>query len=370
MEMGKAKINQSRILGYILDSGEVSKAQIAKELNLSMPTVLQTIKTLSEHDVIKEVGVYESTGGRKAKAIAVNEEYRYAIGLDITKNHIEIVLINMCSQVIKSVRKKKVFQNSIEYCKSVSEEVEDFIEESEVIKEKILGVGISLPGIINYEERILIKSHALELENISLKNLENAMNYPVYFENDANAALLAEKMIENDSVMYLSLSDTVGGAVCLEGKLFRGNKQRAGEFGHMILFPEGRRCYCGKKGCVDAYCSALLLKTEEDMSLEQFMEGVKNKDSECVRIWNEYINHLALVIVNLRMALDIDVILGGYVGHFLKNYMVELETKISEENIFDNDVSFLRSCIFRREVSAVGVAKYFIKKYVNEVQFV
>lgn len=358
--------NQAKILRYILDKGETSKAQIAKDLNLSMPTVLQAIKVLSEQGVIQETGVYESTGGRKAKAIAVCPDTKYAVGLDITKHHIGLVLINMNGQVVNSLRKRKVFSHSIEYCNEISLEIQEFLKNCKIDMSKILGVGISFPGIVDNEHKVLKKSHALQLENASLRNLEGAIAFPVYFENDANAALMAEKAIVNDNVLYLSLSDTVGGAVCIDGKLFRGDSQRAGEFGHMSLYFDGRRCYCGKRGCVDAYCSALVLRTNEDMTLEQFMEQVKKQDAECCRIWDEYLQNLALVITNLRMAMDVDIILGGYVGHYLKDYMVQLGSKILERNIFDTDISYLRNCTLQKEVSAVGAARYFIDRYVYE----
>lgn len=366
--MKKVNGNQSKILKYILDAGETAKAQIAQDLNLSMPTVLQITKTLQEEGLIKEVGTYESTGGRKAKALAVCENLRYAIGLDITRRHISLVLIDMVGNVVKSTYKRKLFTGDLAYCIDIKNEIDDFLKGTEIEPSKILGVGVSLPGIVDDANRMLLKSHALEMENRSLRDLENAIEYPAYFENDANAALMAEKTEENDSVIYLSLSNTVGGAMCIDGKLFRGNALRAGEIGHVALYPEGKTCYCGKKGCVDAYCSALVLRLDEDQTLEQFMEMVSAGDEKCVQIWDSYLEHLALTVANLRVLFDVDIILGGYVGHYLKDYMLELRTKISKISIFDSDVSYLRNCIFEKEVSAVGVAKHFIYKFVDELK--
>lgn len=364
--MKKEIANKSKVLRYILDKGETSKAQIAKDMNLSMPTVLQAIKSLEEQKIICEAGVYESTGGRKAKAISVCGKFAYSVGIDITKNHIALAVLDMKEQVVYSTRKRKKFEYSMDYCNDIANEIRNILMQEQINPQKVLGVGVSIPGIINYEDSILIKSHALQLENISLKNLENAIGYPVYFENDANAALMAEKEIANDKVLYLSLSNTVGGAVCLDGQLFRGRSSRAGEFGHMTLYPDGRKCYCGKKGCVDAYCSALLLRTREDMTLHQFMEQVKKKDEECCRIWDKYLDDLALVIMNLQMVMDVDIIIGGYVGKYLKEYMIEFGEKVERENIFGGDVNYLHNCTFQDEVSAVGVARYFIDKYIEE----
>ena len=359
--------NQSRILRFILDKGETSKAQIAHDLKLSMPTVLQNLKILSEAGIVKEVGLYESTGGRKAKAISVCGELKYSIGLDITKKHIGLVLLDMKGQVINNKRKRIDFENTIVYCQRLSDEIYGFIEESGISQEKVLGVGVSIPGIVDHENRMIIKSHILNIENSSLRNIENAIDFPVYFENDANAALMAERTSENDSVVYLSLSNSVGGAICIKGHMFRGNSQKAGEVGHVILHADGKKCYCGKKGCVDSYLSALNLRTREDMSLEEFMTAVNQGDKESLKIWDNYLDELALTISNIRVMFDTDIILGGYVGHYMKDFTVELGTKISAISIFDSDISYLRNCIYKQEVSAVGAATYFIDKFVNEL---
>ena len=236
---------KSKIVNYIINRESTSKVEISKELNLSMPTVLSNVKDLLEKGIIIETGEYESTGGRKAKSIGINPSYRYAMGIVITANH-----LGMADYAAKFL---------------------DHMNDAEQ-KEKLLGVGISIPGIINQEQKLVIKSHALKLENYSLSFLEQAFSVPVYFSNDANAAMMAEDMNIYQNAIYLSLNQTLGGAFCIGGNLFSGENQKAGEFGHMILVPQGRKCYCGKSGCADAYCAAGALVGESKDSVEQFMQ--------------------------------------------------------------------------------------------------
>ncbi len=110
--------------------------------------------------------------------------------------------------------------------------------------------------------------------------LEQAFSVPVYFSNDANAAMMAEDMNIYQNAIYLSLNQTLGGAFCIGGNLFSGENQKAGEFGHMILVPvsQGRKCYCGKSGCADTYCAAGALVGESKDSVEQFMQLLQNND--------------------------------------------------------------------------------------------
>ena len=176
----------------MLNNHVTSKAGIAKELNLSMPTVLANVNDLLEKRVLEETGEYASTGGRKAKSIGINKSYCHAMGILITANHIEMVLVNLGDEIIKKDRIRLKFTAELSYCTEVAQKVKTFLE-GELAKDTLLGIGVAIPGIIDQKERIVLKSHALGIENYSLRFLEQALEIPVYFENDANAAMLAEK---------------------------------------------------------------------------------------------------------------------------------------------------------------------------------
>ena len=347
----KKTITRSRILNYVINNQITSKAEVSKNLNLSMPTVLSNINDLIAKGIIIETGEYESTGGRKAKSIGINPSYRYSVGIVITANHVGIVLVNLKYEIVKFRRVRMKFSPDASYCQDLSVLTSEFLKDTEY-QDRILGIGISIPGIISQKAHLLIKSHALQLENYSLSFLEQAFDLPVYFENDANAAMMAEDMNRYKNAIYLSLNNTLGGAFCIGGKLFQGENQKAGEFGHMILVPGGRKCYCGKKGCADAYCAASAL-TDEINSLETFMEQLKSGDEAAEEKWSEYLDMLAVLISNLRMAYDMDIILGGEVGGYLAEHMLPLGEKVMEYNGFDHDIRYLRNCSYKREASAV-----------------
>lgn len=362
----KKTITRSRILNYVINNQITSKAEVSKNLNLSMPTVLSNINDLIAKGIIIETGEYESTGGRKAKSIGINPSYRYSVGIVITANHVGIVLVNLKYEIMKFRRVRMKFSPDASYCQDLSVLTSEFLKDTEY-QDRILGIGISIPGIISQKAHLLIKSHALQLENYSLSFLEQAFDLPVYFENDANAAMMAEDMNRYKNAIYLSLNNTLGGAFCIGGKLFQGENQKAGEFGHMILVPGGRKCYCGKKGCADAYCAASAL-TDEINSLETFMEQLKSGDEAAEEKWSEYLDMLAVLISNLRMAYDMDIILGGEVGGYLAEHMLPLGEKVMEYNGFDHDIRYLRNCSYKREASAVGAAKHFLQDFIKNIE--
>ena len=331
-----------------------------------MPTVLQNVKELAEAGLVVETGKYESTGGRKASALSVVGDFRVAVGIDITANHVSCVLIDLCGTLLAEERVKLPFDNSLDYFEQVAGQLEKFLRENVSDRNKILGVGVSLPGIIDKQNEMLIRSHVLKQDHMSLRQLSQLISYPVSYENDANCALTAEiRYIDSDTI-YLSLSNSVGGAIYLGGRLCEGDNHRSAEFGHIIMKVGGRKCYCGKRGCVDAYCSASVLLKYAD-SLEKFFEGLQNGDEQKQKVFDEYLDDLAVAVTNLRMAFDCDVMLGGYVGGYLKRYMPKLRRKAAEYNMFASDTLYMKNCTYEKEASAVGAAMQFIYRYFDSL---
>lgn len=366
--MDKRKANLVKVAKFILHRRSTSKPEIAATLGLSMPTVLQNVKELLDRGIIIESGEYESTGGRKAKALSVNAGLKYAVGIDITANHISYVMIDLTGELVEKERIRAVFENSLEYNEKVHQGFQKFVEKAGIESKRILGVGISLPGIIDKEHENLIISHILRLKDVSLKNLSHLFDYEVCYENDANSAAMAEMYRLEKNAVYLSLSNSVGGSFYIHNGIYEGDDYRSSEFGHMIIVPGGRQCYCGKKGCVDAYCSAQVLAEKTGDNLEQFFEGLESGDENLKQVWDEYLEYLAVTVTNLRMAYDCDIILGGYVGGYLEKYMAELSKRVIKYNGFENDTTYLKTCSFQKEVSAVGIAMSFVEKYFESLE--
>jgi predicted NBD/HSP70 family sugar kinase len=362
------KANKNRIFRYICQKERISKPEIAAALGFSVPTVLQLVNKLEEENLVFEVGECDSKGGRKAKAVGPNWDAAFAIGLDITKNHIGIVYTNLSKQVLEHVRIYKTFTDTEEYFKEVTDTLKNFIKEHHIPEDKIVGVGISIPGIVDGDNNRIEQSHVLNLHNVSCERFGKYIPYPSILINDANAAGRTEIDSERrkNNIVYLSLSNSVGGSVIME-KIYNGNNWRSGEFGHMILDVNGGTCYCGKKGCFDVCCSALRLADMADGKLEKFFEGLKEGNEEYKRVWERYLSYLAIMVENLHMAFDCDIILGGYVGSFMEPYMKEFQVRIAKSNIFGDTGKYVKLCKYQYEAAALGAALFFIEKYMKVI---
>lgn len=361
--------NRNRIFRYICRTGRTSNPAIAYSLKMSLPTVLQNTRELQKIGVLYDAGELDSTGGRKAKTVDVVADYRLSIGIDITRNHLVMVLTNLVGANLDRERYYVPFRDEEAYYLKMKALLEKFVERNHLKEEQILGVGVSVPGIVDVRTNRIDRSHVLELSDFPLERIAGYIPYKTWFLNDANAGAFAEGFHapDADHFFYLSLNNTVGGAFCDRKRLLEGDHNRCGEVGHMILIPDGQRCYCGQKGCSDYYCSALRLAELEDGSLELFFEKLKEGGEKEAARWKEYVRTAALLIHNIHMTLDYDIIIGGYVGSAMGGYIEDIRREVTELDLFGQDASYIRPCVFKISESAFGAALYEVENFIRQI---
>lgn len=371
------KLNRNTVFRYMNELKQTNMADISAALSISGPTVLTIINDLKQSGLVREVGEYRSTGGRKAKAFATVKDAKYAIGVDITKHHVGITYTNLSRKTQSYERIRKVFCNTEEYFVELGELVRDYVKRHAIPEKRIEGMGISVPGIVDTHRNVISRSHVLNIKDVPFEECLKHMPYPCVIVNDANAAAIAEchDIEKKGGVVYLALSNSVGGAVVFDAELkqsvgdhlYMGDNWRSGEFGHIIIHPNGKTCYCGKKGCLDAYCSAYNLADTADGRLETFFEKLQEGSERHKDTWKEYMSNLAIAVENIRVCFDCDIILGGYVGGFMEPYLQEFVELLSSSDIFDSDRKYVRAGRYKKEASALGAAIYRIDRYIAEI---
>lgn len=363
------KQNRNRVFRYICRNGTVSNPDISYEMNMSLPTVTQITKELIEKGLVEEKGELKSTGGRRAKALSAAVNVKQAVGLDITKNHISLVLTNLAGEILKYERIYQPFASEDAYYHKVSKKLEDFLEESGGEREKLLGIGISFPAIIDLDREMITSSHVLGLKIVPFESVSRFFSYPCFFLNDANAGAYAEGIRPEgvERFFYLSLSNTVGGAIFSRNELIQGNHFRCGEVGHMTVVADGEVCYCGKRGCLDVYCSASHLSDAADGKLETFFAALEKGEEKAVRIWDKYTSYLAIAVNNIHMVLDCDIVLGGYVGNYAEAYIQDIWNKVLERNTFAESIPFVKACRHTVGAAALGAALKVTEDFVRQI---
>jgi predicted NBD/HSP70 family sugar kinase len=359
---------RARVYRLVYQYGCISKSEIASQLGISLPTAIQNVKLLLRQGLLEEGEPLESTGGRKALAVNFRKNARFAIGTDITRNHVSIVLINLAGEIIAINRIEKPFNNTAVYYQELVCLIKQLAAVSGVRKEDILGAGYSVPGVLTADGQMIIHSHVLEVSALQCSAVSRGLPYPAVMCNDANAAGIAEMWIHRDltNAVYLSLSDTVGGAILLHGELYLGENQRGGEFGHATLIHDGLPCYCGQKGCVDAYCSALTLSRHTGGDLARFFEELKAGNKKLVAVWEQYKAYLAAILNNLIVSFDCKIVLGGYLGEYLEEYIDELRAAVAKRTTFSGTEDYITACTYKKEAAAVGAALLYTRPFIKD----
>ena len=378
------KRNRSRVFRRMLQSpGRVSMQEIADALSLSKPTVLQLLRELLEQGLVVEDGEFASIGGRKAKAFLPQKDARYALGIDLTQNHVSMVMTDLSCEVLSHVLFRHPFSIEEDYRGMLTQEVEAFLAKVGCPRDQILGIGLAFPAIIDMKENRVTISNALGVKGVVPGDLLSLTEYPVQLINDANAAAAAEYIGTNATrdLCYLNLSNTVGGALIFPGipsnsweatenpydHMFFGPRWHSAEVGHLVIHPGGKRCYCGKPGCADAYLSATRLSDPYGGVLDAFFKDLSAGVSSANKLWDAYLDDLAILVDNVWMLCDCEVVIGGYVGNYMTPWIDGLKERLAQKDIFGEKGSFIRPCTFHREAAALGAASWMVESFLSSL---
>jgi predicted NBD/HSP70 family sugar kinase len=361
--------NRSNIYHLLRKHDGLSRQDIVNALQLSLPTVAQNLLELKQDGLVAESGFIGNTGGRSAKVFSTVSDAGISIGVDITRNHITTVAIDLNGTVVTKTRNRVAFERSESYYRRLGEIVEETVSAGNLDREKVLGVGIGVPGLITADHQTVFYGEILNVTGAKCDEFAQFIDLPVALFNDANAAAFAEMWTNPDisSAFYVMLSNNVGGAIYNNHRQFCGENMRAGEVGHVIIVPDGLQCYCGQRGCVDAYCAATVLSNTTNGSLKLFFEKLRNGDKSADLLWYEYLRHLAKAIINVRMLFDLPVIIGGYVGEYIDDYLPDLRAFIAGKNSFEDNADYILPCRYKIESIATGAALYYIDEFLNKI---
>lgn len=361
------RLNKSRVYAYIYQHKQTSKQELSTELNLSLPTVSQNLKDLLSCGLIEKGGLFESESGRRPQIIQCCSDAKIAIGVDVLKETMKITAVNLFGAIIQTASFDIQYQNNEGYYLKFKELVYGFIDSLPHEKERILGIGIATQGIVSDDGASIIYGKIMNNSGLSLQAFSKHLDYPCYLIHDAEAAASAELWFNPNisDAVYLGLNRNIGGAVIIDRKLHRSRFSQCGSIEHVSINPKGRLCHCGRKGCLEAYCSGANLEKKAGMPLEEFFEGLRRKEPELQRVWKQYLRSLAVFIDNIRFIISGVIILDGWVA----SYFTQEDYEMIENAIQKSEFTELRlipgSC--KGNASALGAALYYIDDFLKSI---
>ncbi|MDD3340244.1 MAG: ROK family protein [Lachnospiraceae bacterium] len=362
--------NRKRIYDFIRNNGSVSKQDIVYGLQLSLPTVTQNLQYFTKQGLIHTNKKIKNTGGRDATAYTYIPDVKVAVGVDITGHHIKCVVVDLCGKVLHVISKRRVFARNDAYFKCVGSIVDEVLEEAGISEDRVLGVGIAVPGLVSDDGEEVTYGITLNFSGEKRSNFAKYISLPNRLYHDSHAAGYAEvwSRPEIKDAFYLNLGNSVGGSILIDNKVFVGNTHKSGEIGHLTIVPDGEVCYCGQRGCFETCCNALLLSNYGDGNLGTFFKLLDDNDEGAKKIWDQYLEYLSIAIKDIRMLFDTEIIVGGYVGAYMENRMEKLEELVDAKNLFHDHASeFLFPCNYKIEAIAAGAAIMYVDTYINNI---
>ena len=366
--------NRKTIYRFIKDRGFVSKQDIVVGLGLSLPTVTQNLQYLEEQGLIDSSMKISNTGGRHATAYSCIKEAKIALGVYLTANHISVVAVDLQGNILSILKEQITFNLDDEaYLKKLGKMVVDLKQSVLGSKGEPLGVGLAVPGLVSEDGETVIYGYTFDFTGKTKTEIAKYIPFKTQMFHDSFVAGYAEVWVakEVQNAFHMSLNYSVGGVVITKRKIYAGNSEKSGEIGHMTIIPEGgKQCYCGQYGCYDTLGHAGNLDVHTGGNLELFFNLLRGGDAHIKQIWDEYLNHLAIAINNIRVLFDCDIILGGYVGTYIEEYMDDIRQRVNHRNPFsetDHAKDYLLPCKYKQEATAAGAAIVVVSEFLDHI---
>ena len=253
---------------------------------------------------------------------------KFIVGIDLGGTNLKCALLDSNLKIeAKNSFDTKSFDNKERITQGIADSINSFIFKQGLNRSAILGVGIGLPGPVDtFGGVVHFLPNIPGWKEVNIKNnIERKTKLPVFIDNDAKLMSLAESKAGAaagyNNVLCLTLGTGVGGGLIINGSLYRGKDNAAGEFGHLPINEKGPLCGCGSWACLEAYIgnNAIIKEAVKifgpEISLEKISRLAKKNNAKAVKFWNEVGKKLGVALSGVINLLNLDaVVIGGGVS--------------------------------------------------------
>jgi glucokinase-like ROK family protein len=250
-------VNQMRVLHLLRTQGARSRADIARQTNLTKATASRIISELVARNLVREVGMGSLSRGRRPILYEFNTSSALALGVEVRQNEFQAVVTELDATPLRSY----VVPLSDTRVATVLDALEGLVANvHRDFDNRLVGIGLGIPGIYDDQRHAVVLAEHLEWENVELASLIRArIPLDVCIVNRGNAAALGERWYGagrgRDNLVFINVGSGIKAGLIVRGELYLGANGSAGEIGHMTVVPDGPVCVCGKRGCLEALAS-------------------------------------------------------------------------------------------------------------------
>jgi N-acetylglucosamine repressor len=250
-----------KIIKFLYIKGAQSNADICERFNISSPTSIGLLNELITEGYVEKQGRGHSIGGRKPDLYGLQDNSLFVLGIEMGQYNTRMAIFNNRNEPVTEIQTFPIrISQDLAILDDLYECVMNLILASGINSNKLLGIGISMPGLVALKEGrnytyLLTPEGSASLQQL----LESRFKKPVFLQNDVKAATLAEYRFglarQRRDVLVISMDWGIGIGMIMDGKLRTGTSGFAGEFGHIPMVEDGVLCYCGKRGCLETVAS-------------------------------------------------------------------------------------------------------------------
>lgn len=283
----KKYLQKVRLVKLLHTEGAKSNADICRVLNISSPTSIILLNELISEGLVEKKGKGISIGGRKPELYSLPNNSFYVLCIEMDRFKTEMAILDNNNNNITGI---KSFSLKLSKDKSainlLHEFAEQFISSSGIDTNKLVGIGLGMPGLVDSNEgrnyTYLVSSTG---DSKSLRdNLEEKFNKPVYVQNDVKTNTLAEcrfgLALNRKDALVLLMDWGIGLGIIMDGKLQSGMSGFSGEIGHIPFVKDGELCHCGKRGCLETVASGIALARMAKEGIKSGQTSILNTLSE------------------------------------------------------------------------------------------
>jgi predicted NBD/HSP70 family sugar kinase len=330
-------LNEILVLNQVRERQPISRIDIAEHTGLEGSTVSKIVTRLLENEFVYEDGVASASpqGGRKKRFLHLNPEKAFAIGVDLSPRRHTVAASDFSGRILRRtiVENTSDPQQSLE---TIARSVKKLLQ-ADLPKDRVNGIGVSLVGLVDTKEGRMFAADSLGWgDDVPVGSiLRNALNLdlPIYFDNGSRLAALAEIWLgahmsrQLQELVFLEISDGIGAGIMIQGQLYHGSMNGAGEFGHISLDQSGPPCSCGARGCLEVMASdwatvsryresclaeGRQAEVEGDVTIEELIARATAGDRRAIESLRKTANYLGRGLIPIIYSINPGVIvLGG-----------------------------------------------------------
>ncbi len=326
-------INRAQILDFLRQNSPIARSAIARQLNMSLPTVMRIVDELMEEDLVRLQGTSESTGGRPRALLEFNGDAYAVVGIDLGGTQMFGTVANLAGHVQHEIRIARTGdpEGSLEQLCGLIQHLLDVPRPS---GQRIRGIGIGAPSVVVGPEGIVTWAPSLGWRDLPLRQiLSERFDQPVFVENDVNLAALGEQGFGAghgaQNLVCISVGTGIGAGVIIDGALYRGHNQSAGEIGYLVPGTEFLGQRYDQFGALESLASGtgiagrarqLLAEVDgavppADLNADDVFAAARRDEPWARQAVNEMVDYLSLAIASICTLIDPEIIvLGGGVA--------------------------------------------------------